>query len=501
MKSSRQNRLYPMRFGFSEIVLLGVLAGLGLALVTGSVTPSHDVMLLLEVGERLLDGARPYVDYVETNPPLSHYIHAAIVGLGRALGISSLAAMWALVWLGTVAGAGALASGGRPVWGERSAVRAAAALAGSTVFLASVGELGQREHLFVILFLPWIVHRSRVAVGQNRSGWGLVAGVLGAVGVCIKPHFLLIAAALEGWVVWRARTRWAEPGLGAFTLTGLLYPLHFLLLPEEVNAALFEVWLPVLSSGYRVYGDPGATMPLLAPIWCGVASFALVGLAAQVRSFGIVALASLGVYFLQWKGWLYHLVPAVVFAAAAVAMAVEPWVVGLRGAVIRGTSAAAVLIAGGLLVQGVAVPHGGDARRMFEARISPGERVLVLSTDLPPSWPWLALRGVRQPGTYPVAFPLAVLFPDGHEGPFGEPQSMAEAIFREDLVGDLAAAPKWVLIDARSPCPHCEPGVDFPNYLEGSGISRIIEQDWEKVDEADGLELWKRRSASSHGDP
>ncbi|MCA9573322.1 MAG: hypothetical protein KC656_36045, partial [Myxococcales bacterium] len=195
---------------FSEVVTALVLAGLGLALAAGAVQPSHDTLLLLDVGDRLVDGARPYVDYVETNPPLSHYLHAVVAGLARLVGVRPLTAMWPLVWSGTAFGAWLLAVKSTSVLGERGGPRAAAGWSAATLFVAAVGNLGQREHLFALLFLPYVVHRLRVREG-TATPLAVWTGIAGAVGVCIKPHFLLVAAALEAMVWWRGR-RALEPG-------------------------------------------------------------------------------------------------------------------------------------------------------------------------------------------------------------------------------------------------------------------------------------------------
>jgi len=44
--------------------------------------------ILLDCGRLLVQGAVPYVDYVESHPPLSHYFHALPVLLARWTGIA-----------------------------------------------------------------------------------------------------------------------------------------------------------------------------------------------------------------------------------------------------------------------------------------------------------------------------------------------------------------------------------------------------------------------------
>ena len=47
---------------------------------------NHDCALLMQCGEMILDGSVPYIDYVELNSHMAHYIHIPPVLLSKALG-------------------------------------------------------------------------------------------------------------------------------------------------------------------------------------------------------------------------------------------------------------------------------------------------------------------------------------------------------------------------------------------------------------------------------
>ena len=63
---------------------LAWLAALALAVAGRHIALANtDVSWLLTLDEKWLDGARPYVDIVETNPPMSLYLYMPVVLLGR----------------------------------------------------------------------------------------------------------------------------------------------------------------------------------------------------------------------------------------------------------------------------------------------------------------------------------------------------------------------------------------------------------------------------------
>jgi hypothetical protein len=412
--------------------------------------------------------------------------------VGQLVGISPLAALWAFVWSATAGCAAVLTFKSSSIVGTRAGPRAAAAFVALTLFVAAVGNLGQREHLFVLLFLPYVVHRLRVAEGTHASlaAW---TGTAGAIGVCIKPHFLLIAAVLEGVVLLRAKRRSLEPGFALFALTGLTYGAHFLLLPEEVRHALFDTWLPELANGYRAYGAPWVAFQTLLPVWGTVLALALAALAGRGRMLGLLALAALTVYFVQWKGWFYHLIPALLFAGSAFAASVGPWLTPLLMQASRVTAAflgGLILV---LLVRGNAVPDGGEARLLLERELSAGDTVVYIGSDLTPAYPWLPLHGVRNIARYPVTFPLVVLWPDGHPAPFGPPASEADASFRRDLAADLDGRADWVVLSTESPCTHCGEGVDVPRFLAETGMTPTLESRYHLHAELPTLQIWARR--------
>jgi hypothetical protein len=75
------------RAGFVACLTVMVLVGAGAELAT---VARSDIAFLLYAAERVLDGARLYVDIVEINPPLIVALNLPAVLLARAIGVSDI---------------------------------------------------------------------------------------------------------------------------------------------------------------------------------------------------------------------------------------------------------------------------------------------------------------------------------------------------------------------------------------------------------------------------
>ncbi len=287
---------------------------------------------LFTVDERVLDGARPYVDVLETNPPASFLLYMPATLLARALGARVEFVAPAMVF------AGACGS----IWLAGRVLRAAGLLDRSeTAFLLSAAifalletsgtSFGEREHIAALALLPVLATQAaRMAGASPSAGAALAAGLLAGVAVCVKPHFALaVGLPLAGALVARRSLR---PAFGVENFAAgavvaayglslwIFFAAYFNLLPELVDA-----YLPV-TLGWAA---------LVAKPWVGLYA-ALLATAAMIggraclgpRTFPPLA-ASVGffvAYLWQGKGWSNHGLPFVQLACLALASVAAPFV-------------------------------------------------------------------------------------------------------------------------------------------------------------------------------
>jgi hypothetical protein len=310
----------------TEIAVLLAVAGLFVHNAIRSPYPwiNHDVAFLSWAGEKILGGARLYLDFQEMNPPGAHYLHAGIAAVAHGAGLPVILADHLFV----------LALAGMGCWVLRRALAdepgGTAAVVGAAYLLVVVRgnfsnniipsapsypwDFGQREHLFALVFVPYVLWRL-----SRRPPRGLILAFLGAVGfvAVFKPQWLALVALVEGYVA--ARDRRASPWAWAALAAGSLVPWILLAAGswESVTAFFGDVVPMTLVEGYGRYGMGTAFFAsrLHVQMVAALAVFALCWVAAlrlgvmRREDAALPALVVAGTYasaLVQGKYWSYH---------------------------------------------------------------------------------------------------------------------------------------------------------------------------------------------------
>ncbi|HEU5039987.1 MAG TPA: hypothetical protein VFT84_04140, partial [Gemmatimonadales bacterium] len=320
-----QGRSHAVRGGAATLAVGCVLVLLEVLPQLASRT-SPDVSWLLYTAERMLAGERLYVDLIETNPPLIVWLNLPPVLLSHLLGVPA-AALYQLL----VAGLGAasvLACAhllGRALEGETGLRHYVTAATVFVLFPLVRTNFGQREHLALILTLPLAglaAVRLRRVVVPPRSA--IVIGVAAAVGIALKPYFVLPWLALEATVrVGGGQGLKMLPETLAIVATGAIYVVLAILL-----APAYWQLAPLIAGAYFDYlRNPLAVTALVGEGAAPVAAVLVIGLllrrhARHPALWSSLAALTVGYYgaaVAQQKGWEYHFYPA--FASSALLLA------------------------------------------------------------------------------------------------------------------------------------------------------------------------------------
>ena len=220
---------------------------------------NHDCAFGLQQAQMLLDGGIPYCDFIDANPPLIVYLNVPPAALARYLGGSPIVvfhlSVLLLLMISSMEIYGLLR---KPRMGLRAAERGLVLLAWiSSYFLVDwYGFAGQREHLFMLLYVPYLFLRILRHRGGSTNAWlAAVLGVQAGVGASLKPHFLLTALGVE--IVLLAATRRRRTLLRsentALASVVTVYVLHWFFVPAAMREAFFGRWLPLVCRSYNVY--------------------------------------------------------------------------------------------------------------------------------------------------------------------------------------------------------------------------------------------------------
>lgn len=154
---------------------------------------NHDSSWYLVATRMFLDGKQLYVDIVEINPPLAFYLTVPSLYLADLTGMSETISFMAfcivlggfsVIWLICIVLRTSLA---RPA----QAIFILVPLFG--IYALPAADFGQREQLFLILALPYFSHLLLSEQAKSVSLLEKLAlGVCAALGLALKPYFLLI---------------------------------------------------------------------------------------------------------------------------------------------------------------------------------------------------------------------------------------------------------------------------------------------------------------------
>ena len=287
---------------------------------------NHDVAVYLHTADAVLDGRELYVDWIETNPPAAHLITLLVVAPARWLGVSTvLAYHLAVIALGAL---GVLvlrraAPADRPV-ADQTLIELAYTYVAVAASPTPV-DFGQREHLFVLVLLPFVI--LRLASGVPKS-WLRPMAVLVGFMAAMKPQFVVLLMMVEFLAIWwRGVDGQPDPAgragaLGWIVLGGLL-PLGWLaVLSTDSLQGLLGTVVPFHASGaYGAMDRPLAELlarPAHTVLVVVAVAAVLIGFVARRRGVvsgrrstlvtGLILVAYVALVH-QHKFFSYHLVP------------------------------------------------------------------------------------------------------------------------------------------------------------------------------------------------
>lgn len=316
-----------------SLSLRGVALLVGLTWITVTQLPplNADAAAILQFAQRMLDGERLYLDLIDINPPLIFWLSAGLVAMGNGVGLSATTSLITgiqLLILTSLLASGLLFA--RSHAGQQPVTRLLLPLAAILTLCVYPGQsFGQREHLLLILVLPYatltLLHLEGQRVGKI---WQIVVSLAALMGICLKPHFAALPALVEAsLLIELGQRRWLQclpswiflfGGLGYIGFTWGLHPAYF----TEI--------LPMATAHYgtmRIGTLPALVLgEQLPPLLIALAGLMVLGWRSG-RPHGVARLlialalgATLAALF-QWKDWSYHFLPArvlIILAGAAV---------------------------------------------------------------------------------------------------------------------------------------------------------------------------------------
>lgn len=373
-------------------------------------SPGHDQNWLLLTAQRMLSGAQLYGPRIaENNPPLIIWFSAIPVLLSRVLHIPPDQALKLLVLI---------MISGSIVWCVRifriagwarlpiSTSLAIYALVTAETWIGG-SDFGQREHLVILLVLPYILSAATGAAAKLSFSERCAIGLLGGVAVCFKPQQVLIIVGLEIFLaVWKR-------SLHRFTSSDFLSAIFAVCAYiglVSVFAPLYFQMMPILRDTFWAYesatvwntikGVPTSNFQLLLILILFILQKQKLRFAALPGSLLACSCGAMIAFDIQHAPWMYLFYPQqalLILAALFIFIDLPPSVTSLAGGW-RFNSAFAVLTLAMLAVvlpvqvhlehriQQLSLKYQPYSYQVF-AQYPPHASVYVFSTNVSDAFP------------------------------------------------------------------------------------------------------------------
>jgi hypothetical protein len=313
------NRISQDGYRLLNWALMAACVVWGLSFWHGPYNIHGDTSWMIEVVGRMLAGQRAYVDFFETNPPMSLFLYVPPVWFARFFGISPEWCVYIYVGLIGALSLGLCASIIRRLrlLPQHSFVPVFVVMC-LILFVLPTRVFTQREHIALMTLLPSLLLMAASALGHPAVPlWmRLLAGLGAGITVCIKPHFIFALIFPAFALAYMRHT--LKPLFALEHVVSASVVLIYLIVFVYFYGAYFETMWPLLSVTYLPRTLELSVFLKLPTTW--FAGFALFFFMILKRreifrpDSALIFASALGfllAYFIQRKGWPYHIYPFV----------------------------------------------------------------------------------------------------------------------------------------------------------------------------------------------
>lgn len=276
--------------------------------------------MYLDCARLLLAGKAPYSDFVDLNPPFVMYAGLIPVLLSRFFNLPLILIFQLTVFSLSIYCLVLSASFLLSIKRLRNYVPIlifALCFAGS--FLKF--QYGERDHLFILCYLPFFflrLARHEMPNGSISRFLAVMTGLIAGVGVCFKPVCLIVPVVAECFYAKQDGKQLKRAETISFGLALLLYLLSFCFLPSAALHQYFGFLAPLTLFDYSVFNIPSA-MALSLFCYNGAVindivlfflivliSFVLRKTCTLIPPLLALTLSGYALCAAQAKGWGYH---------------------------------------------------------------------------------------------------------------------------------------------------------------------------------------------------
>lgn len=508
-------------YWLTAISILGFLVLRVLILPSNIINP--DCSMFLRAGQLVLAGARPYIDFVELNPPLIFYFNVIPSLFAQLSGLSPESSLYLFTLL--LFSVSLLLS-----WKLLKDCNDSSAIYFGPIIIAfCLGNLicyewvqfGQRQQLLANALLPFFICRYLRWHGSKvNTAIASLSGLLCGAMTGLLPQYAAIVVSLELFYVWRQRQLrpLMAPETLSFIISVLAYGL-FVLGQESIRLEFLGRWMPMVSEGYALYNWPwpmqitqlivSGILPVIAiALWLLFKTKALQQEQKDLlATTGVFCLGSFVALLLQGKCILNQTIPLMygsLMLACSVNLSNK-----LGGSSFKRTVLVSLVTLLAFLLPVYALPGvisqnalwqnmTAQIASVIDKESSPSDRVSVISLSLPDSYPALAQAHRASGNRYFFVFPMLMsdYLAKKHAGTALEAKWQEQSQkFIADLEADLHNNNPRIVLIQENTIPTAN--ISVRKYLEKTSFWQSLSQNYQYAYPVKAgiseLSLWKHR--------
>jgi hypothetical protein len=324
MTEQHSHRLVSLWLNRYFLVILFALGAVLFLILAFPLRVYVDTGVYLETARKILSGQLPYINYEEINLPTIHYLNILPILLGRWMSINQITAYLLLVWLQLAFSCFAV------IWilncHTGYSRKANIYIIPFVLIIQAIGSLilvsyGQREHLILLMFVPWFVLRwHRWNGGQINPVLAFIIGFSACMGASIKPYFIpLFVVGDCYWLITNRNLRsLRQPEVFGALVFALIYGVYFGILEPQILITYFTHTVPDAVRGYGAWGSvtvgqllaADGTIPLIVALlpWL-IRPDQQDQTWSMARPLSLALIAALAGHVLQRNDYPYHRIP------------------------------------------------------------------------------------------------------------------------------------------------------------------------------------------------
>lgn len=486
-----------------------------------------DVAQYLTAGQMLIHGAVPYVDIVDTNPPIIIYLSAIPALFSKLFHIplifSGLFFFFTLI-IGTMLLFGKMLKKALPEITRAQKHFLYICWIYGSLWIYQHNYYGQREQLIFIFLAPFILLRyARYRDVEIERKDAITSAILAFLAIAMKPFFLLLIVIVEVQhilVFRKIRKPILATEIYTACIAGFIFIIHFFLIPGM--SSFYSYWLGFIARGYPAYDigisktieealkEPAVHLYILIAIILTILFYRPKRKELPLSSlFGSMAIMSLLIYILQARGYPYHMVPFLYSLLFGIAFLVlqsrHIFAHDTKNYFKKFITTLAIIIAiisvekpYEMLIKPLArapfsVPKGPFAL-MIEKMTEPSDRVLFLNTNVFPAFPGLTYSQRMHGGRFLCTYPIAFFYKNSTDYKLDKKWNADEERFYQSLVDDIKKnKPKLIFINSLGNMQATAPYFTIREYLKRRNFYTTFLVRYRFVANILGFELYERR--------